>query len=311
MGFIKGTLLVFVCVILFLSLFLGNILLTVSSSLEYENVKSELVSFLGDVVNEQFNIEEQMNQLSPIIEFYCQTNSQYMFNYGSYTLTVPCDVAMQGPESLIEAGVTSFVDSYYYAEYDCEFWNCFEEEAIPLFLVSEKARDYWQGKFYFILLISIALSALMFLLVERKTNFFFLLGTFIVVSAIPLLKISQVASFFTSSLGEFQEYISKIVLIFFNQAHSVFVKLVIIGGALVVAGLVLKLFHLGFAISNLFEKIKSKKIESKPNKSDKQIKSKEKEVKLKGKIKSVKSGKEIKLNSKKILGSSKKKTKSK
>ncbi len=258
MGAIRGVLLVFVCVILFLSLFVGNILLTLSLSLRYENVKPGLVSFLGDVVNEQLNIEEQLNQLLPTIELYCQANQQYNFAYGEYILTIPCNVATQGSNALVEYGVNSFVDEYYYAEDDCGFWDCFEEGEVPLFLISEKAQNYWQNKFYFALLLSIALAILVFFLVEKKASFFLLTGGLMIVSSLPLIKLDKIASLFPDSGGDMAQYISKIILIFFSQSPSVFIKILIIGGVFVIAGIVLKLFNIGFAISNFFSRFQKK-----------------------------------------------------
>ena len=268
--------------------------MTFSSSLRYENVKPELVSFLGDVVNEQLNIEEQLTQLLPAIELYCQVNPEYLFAYGGYAFTIPCDVVAQGAPSLVEFGVDAFVNQYYYAEYNCNFWDCFGEEEIPLFLISEKAKDYWQNKFYFALLLSVILSVLVFFLVEKKTNFFFLVGGLTIVSALPLIKLGKVVSFFTNSLGEPGEYITKIVLIFFNQSSSVFIKVLIIGGVLVIAGIILKIFHVGFVISNFFERINSKKLE-KP-KLGNAVHKKAKDVKLNKKVKQVNLSKATKTN---------------
>jgi len=259
MGAIRGVLLVFVCVVLFLSLFVGNILLTLSSSLRYENVKPELVSFLGDVVNEQLNIEEKLNSLLPVIELYCQTNQQYFFDYGESNIVIPCNIMTQGSSAIVNYGVNSLVEQYYYADYNCNFWDCFSEGDVPLFLISEKAQGYWQNRFYFALLLSVALAALVFLLVEKKTNFFLLVGGLTIISSLPLIKIGDVTSFSSGFFGNLGEYVSEIIVVFFNQSHSVFIKVLILGGVIVVTGIILKIFHIGFAISNFFEKIKSKK----------------------------------------------------
>jgi len=259
MGFLRRFLLVIVSVILFLLFLAGNFIFTLSSSLEYEHVKPEIVSLLGDVLEEQIGIDEHLNQLSPVIMAACALNSQYTFTYGGANFVIPCDVALQGSTALVEYGISSFVDKYYYAEYDCEFLDCFEEQDIPLFLISEKARDFWRSKFHLVLLLSIALAILIFFLVEKKTNFFILVGSLLVVSAFPLVRIANVASFFTGVLGAVRKYPSKIVLIFFNQAHSTFMKSLLIGGTFIVVGIILKLFHVGFSISNFIEKLKSKK----------------------------------------------------
>lgn len=306
MGFIRGALLVVACVALFILLFVGNILLTVSSSLKYENVKPELVSFLGDVLEEQFSIEEKLNQLLPAIELYCQVNQQYLFNYGGYTFTIPCNVAMEGSDALIESGVNALVDQYYYADYECDFWNCFGEEDVPLFLVSEKAQDYWQSKFYLVFFFSIALALLVFFLVQKKINFFFLVGALTIVSSLPLIKLEKIAPLFANAPGEMADYVPKIILMFFNQAQSVFIKVLIIGVMLVIIGIVLKLFHIGFIISNFFEKIKPQKF---GKSKTKKVVNKEKNMKSIKKDKAIVLDKEIKSKSKgKVV---KKKNKSK
>ena len=56
------------------------------------------------------------------------------------------------------------------------------------------------------------------------------------------------------------QYLSKIILIFFNQSQSVFIKVVIIGGILVIVGIILKIFHIGFAISNFFSRFQKKDV---------------------------------------------------
>jgi hypothetical protein len=256
MGFIRRVLLVLACVIFLFSILAAGILLTLSSSLRYENVKPELASFLGNVVSISLDFESQLNQLMPAMEIYCQSNQQYNFVYGKYIFAFPCDVILQGPNSLIEYGVNSLVDKYYHTEYDCGFWDCFEKEDIPLFLISAKAQTYWQSKFYFILMFTLALAALIFILVEKKTNFFLLTGILTIVASFSIRYLSRLASLFSSSSEGIGGYISQIVLIFLNQSRNVFIKLLLIGGALIIICIVLKIFKLGFVISNLFAKIK-------------------------------------------------------
>ena len=290
MGAIRGLLLIVVCVTLFLSLFVGGIVLTLSSSLSYENVRSGLVSFLGDVVNEQLDVEERLNQLVPEMEVYCKTNQQYTFVYGENIFMIPCDVATQGSNALVEHGVNSMVDKYYYEDYDCDFWDCFEEGEVPIFLISEKAKDYWQSKFYFTLLLSAGLAALAFLLVEKKSNFFLLVGSLTIVSSLPLIKINKIGSLFPSSFLDMGEYLSKIILIFFNESNSVFIKILIIGGVFVIVGIILKLFNIGIAISNFVSKFQKKD----GKKDVKKIVQKEVSKKMVKEVKQVKQGKSTK-----------------
>ena len=53
MGVIRGGLLVIVSVLLFVSLLAGNLFLTMSWSLDYDNVKTELVSVVKELVEEE------------------------------------------------------------------------------------------------------------------------------------------------------------------------------------------------------------------------------------------------------------------
>ncbi|MBA7707240.1 hypothetical protein ES703_116109 [subsurface metagenome] len=166
MGAIRGVLLVFVSVLLFLVLLVGNTFLTLSLSLNYNNVKPELVSTIGIFVGDgmSFIIEEtvgkkvesieddlsdEINKNLEIMEEYCQNNSDYVFSYEGNTFVIPCSVVSQGSEAIIEEGITNIVDDFYYAEYNCGFWDCFEKTGSPFFLISQKAKNYWNSKFYF------------------------------------------------------------------------------------------------------------------------------------------------------------------
>ena len=293
MGAIRGILLVVVCVLLFISVLVGGILWAISSSLQYEHVQPGLSSLVDEVIDSQvgavsgeLDIEEEIESLMPMIETYCAGKEEYVFVYEGESITIPCDVLVQGPAAVISEGVDSLIEQYYYQEYNCNFWDCFGESDIPLFLISEKAQDYWQGKFRLVLLAFFVLVGLAFLLFEKKTNFFIFVGGLSIVGALPLLKVGTITSRLTSSVGNLGEYASDLVLIFFNQSQNVFIRIVLFGGVLLVVGIVLKIFKIGFSIANFFGKFKgkgSKKVkvvekvkEEKPVKEKKVSKKKEK-----------------------------------
>lgn len=267
MGVIRGILLVTVCVLIFFLVLVGSILWTVSSSLQYEHVQPGLSSLVNKVVDQQLgalgeglNIEEEIESLMPAIELYCQDNQQYTFNYEGNNIVIPCDVLTQGSGAVVSHGANSLIEQYYYKEYNCNFWDCFGESEIPLFLISQKAHDYWQGKFYLSLIAFFVLVALAFLLVEKKLNSFILVGGLTIIAALPLIKIGPLVSRLLGSAGEFGEYISEMVLVFFNQSHNIFIKIIIFGAVLLLLGIVLKIFHIGIVIANFFGKFsKSKK----------------------------------------------------
>jgi len=195
MGFIRGSLLVLVCILLFISLLLSGIFLTLSLSLRYENVQKELVSVVKELtddnfglIEEEFNLTERMDEAQKFMEKHCQNESSYVFSEGGYTFVLPCDILEEIPETpgtLVEKGIETIVEEIYYKEYDCGFWDCFDESELPLFLVSEKAKNYWEEKFYFTVIAFAVLVVLIFFLVERKQNTLIVVGPVMVLSSIP------------------------------------------------------------------------------------------------------------------------------
>ena len=256
MGAIRGMLLVIVCIIIFFSFLIGNFLWTVSSSLEYNNVKSPFISLIGDIVEEQLSIEDKLNELSPFIESRCASNEEYAFDYGGSSISIPCSVFVSGTDAVISYAVTSFFEQYYYKEYNCKFWNCFAEGGTPLFFISQKAHDYWQGKFRLALLLSAILAGLIFLLAEKKSNSFILLGALIIASSFLLLKIENLAFAFSNSIGNLGAYASNIISIFFTQSNVIFTRVILIGILFLILGILLKIFHFGVVLSNFINKFK-------------------------------------------------------
>src|SRR3989344_9484351 len=151
MGLIRGGLFVIASVLLFIALLVGNLFLTLNKSLEYENIQEKLPSLIRSYAEEQFRLTATINREFPTINAYCQNNSEYVFNEYGRTFIVPCGIVSQGPELIVENEINRFVEETYYKDYNCNFWNCFKETEIPFFLVSEKAKNYWNEKFYFTL----------------------------------------------------------------------------------------------------------------------------------------------------------------
>ncbi|MBA7673137.1 hypothetical protein ES703_81325 [subsurface metagenome] len=255
MGFIRGILLILVIVLLFLSLFLGNVFLTLNLSLDYENVQPKLVSAIKDVIEKEINliggIEEEFEFMKP----HCQNNSKFVFSYSEYTFEIPCEVVDEGLEAVIDYQINSFVEEIYYKDYECDFWDCIGETEYPFFLVSAKAKDYWGEKFYFSLIASVIFIALIFFLVEHKTNLPILVGSLLTISALPFIKLDWILSFIN-------KYILGFLTIFFTKAHTVFLIGLISGIVIFGIGIILKFF-------NLFDKFGKKK-EDKASKNKKE-----------------------------------------
>ncbi|MCK5043964.1 hypothetical protein KAR52_03125 [Candidatus Pacearchaeota archaeon] len=269
MGFIRGSLLVIVSVVLFLLFIIGNLFLTFSFSLDYDNVRLEFVSVTQDII-EDMDLPDVVEEQLELMESHCQDNSEFVFSEGGNTFVIPCDVISQGSEAIISSGVDSLVEEVYYKEYDCDFWDCFEKTGSPSFLVSEKARVYWNTKFYMSLLIAIVLIALMFFLIEKKTSLPFIVGSLLVVSSLPFMKLDSLIGILvnpTLAMTGFSDMpinLFDILSVFFSKAYNVFWIMFITGITILLAGVILKLFKVGFKISEFFSK---KNINEKGDKS--------------------------------------------
>ncbi|GAH24720.1 unnamed protein product, partial [marine sediment metagenome] len=232
-------------------------------------------------------LSDEINKNLEIMEEYCQNNSDYVFNYEGNTLVIPCSVISQGSEAIIEAGVANIVDDFYYAEYNCGFWDCFEKTGSSFFLISEKAKNYWNNKFYFALIAFVILIVLMFFLVEKKTNLPLIVGSLLIISSLPFMKLNNFVGTFINPLlsaagipGDISSSFLSIFSIFFTKAHTVFLITLISGLVILSIGILLKIFGIGFKISNLFSK-KDKKISKDKVKNIKQEVSEKKSKKSK------------------------------
>jgi len=261
MGVIRGGLLVIVIISLFLVFLIGNIFLTLYFSLDYVNVKSELVSVVKDAVEEEISLIGGIEEEFGFMELTCQNNSNFVFSddVSGYVFEIPCEIIFQGYDAVIDYQLNIFVEEVYYEDYDCGFLECIKETERPFFLVSEKAKDYWKNKLYFSLIISIILIVAMFFLIEQKYNLPIVVGSLLAVSALPFMKLNWVLSFLPAS--SFLQFFT----IFFTKAYTVFLISFIFGIIILIVGIILKFFQIGFKINDLFSKFskKDKKVSSK------------------------------------------------
>jgi hypothetical protein len=270
MGAIKGILLVFVCVFLFVSLLLVNTFLTLSLSLDYKNVKTEMRGVLDNLFEDQ-NLETVVENNFEIMKLFCQTNSEYIFNYDNseYNFVLPCNIITQGSDVVVEYIINDFVDEFYYKDYDCNFMDCFsqmsfesEEKITPFFLISEKAKNYWNSKFYFAFLVSLGLIGFLFFLAERKSNVFIITGSLLIAVALPFMKLDWALSLISG------ESLLGLLNVFFSESYTIFVISLVLGILLLGIGVLLKLFKIGFKISDFCSQFsrKNKKIPEEQNK---------------------------------------------
>ncbi len=260
MGIIRGGLLIIVITSLFLVFLIGNIFLTLYLSLDYVNVKSELVSIVNSIVEEEINLIGGIEEEFKFMELACQNNSNFVFkdDISGYVFEIPCEIISQGYEAVVDYQINIFVEEVYYEDYDCNFLECIKETERPFFLVSEKARDYWKTKLYFSLIISIILVVAMFFLIEQKYNLPIIVGSLLTASALPFMKLNWVLSFLPAS--SFLQFFT----LFFTKAYTVFLISFIFGIIILIIGIILKFFQIGFKINNLFSRFskKNKKVSS-------------------------------------------------
>lgn len=272
MGFIRGALGVFVSILLFIVFLVGSVFLTLTLSLQYENVHDTLVPIVQDTLGEEIGVDISLEIEKELasMEIQCEDYPEgYVFSEGGYTITLSCDALTQGIDAIISSGIDSLIEGVYYKEYTCSFWKCFGEEEIPLFLISEYAKEYWRAKFYLALAIAIGLMIALFFLFRKKQNTFIVPGILLVVAALPFLRIGSLASISGDRV------IFELLSIFFSKAKSVFRISFFTGIGLIILGFIFKLFLIGFKLSKLFYRERSKEVKA-PIKEVKEVKPKKK-----------------------------------
>lgn len=258
MGFLKKGGVVLICIILLLSFIIGNALFTVSSSLKYDNVQKNFNPILKEIVYDDFNGSEIEDNFGFLHDF-CEKNpnQNYLIEHEIYNVSIPCSDVLEGnQQTFIDKQINDFIEEIYYAEYNCGFFDCFKGNSVPFFLLSEKSKDYLSGKFYWSIFISIILAVLIFFLLENKDNLWILLGSLLIISAIPFFKISS----FTFGNSTF----AKIYSVFLGSSHKIFIICLVLGVLLLAIGVLLKFWSFEEIVS-LFRKKDNLSI-SKPKK---------------------------------------------
>ncbi len=266
MGVLRGIVLIFVCVLLFVSLFVTGVFATLDNSLDYKIVKPNIEPIINGTLSKQ-EISNSIENDQIYLETYCNTHDEYSLNGSQFNLSIPCEIILNGSDSIFNYFVENSIESFYYKEYDCEFWKCFKQQDTPFFLVSEHAKNYWNKRYYLFLMISIALAVLVFFLVKNKVNFPFVAGSLLAVSFIPvawldtfgrtIIKIAlSGASLGLDSLRGID--LNVIVNVFFSEANFVFLTGFVIGLVFLGIGITLKIAKGGFKLSKLFSKMDKK-----------------------------------------------------
>ena|SRR3989344_5151498 len=244
MGFIRGTLLVFVSILALVILILWNVSLTFSYSLEYKNVKSEFKNALLNVSELSGKNSNYFNNLKGYALTYCftskETNVSRLSNDTNFrgligsNFTIPCEIIRGGEESVLNFSSEKILFNVYYKNYTCGFFECFENDGLPLFLVSKKTHDYFSDQSSLLLILIIVSAILIFILTEEKANAFLLIGVFLTISSLPLI-------FLSKFLSSFLEELSSLTSIFFSEAGTVFLFMLLSGIAFIIGGIILKI----------------------------------------------------------------------
>jgi hypothetical protein len=250
MGLIRGGAVVIVSILLLVSFLITASILTLSSSLKYENIKDGLSPIIKETIEQELGGGLPIENNLSMIEQYCKNNSEFIFSESGYVITIPCETAKQGSDAIIEKGINDMINESYYKNYDCSFFDCLQKPGAPFSLVSQGAYEYWKSKFYLALILSIILIVALFLLVENKSNAFILSGALLIVSSLPLFGLKNIAGFFVD------KSILKFLSVFFAQASLVFYKALIAGIVLISIGIGIKFAGVGMKITNFFNKSK-------------------------------------------------------
>jgi hypothetical protein len=249
MGVIRGIFLVIVSVLLFLSFICVNLFGILSLSMTYDNVQNQSVSLVQTTI-QNLNLTDKIQQAYPMMQAVCQANPNYVFAITNYSLNLSCNVVMQGTDAIITEGTKEVIHQIYYANYDCDFLNCIKSTQLPLFLLSEKAYNFWIDKFRISLAVSFVLLVLLLFLVKKKENMPLLSGILLSVSSLPFIKLDVLLNTFSNKM------VSQFLKVFFSQAFYFSLRALIVGLVLIGLGIVFRLFDIGFFISNLISKIK-------------------------------------------------------
>jgi len=289
MGVLKGFGLVIVCVIMFVLLISAGIFATFNKSLTYENVQPRVYNIANDIITIQIGSQEILNQFAPYLLTICRNESEIVQKIQNYTFVIPCSIVSEGQNSLINYTVDYLVKDFYYKEYNCTFVKCFQESSVPLFLVSNHAREYWRSLLYKTILGIIISFGLLFLLTEKKSNTLTITGSLMVVSSLVILQLNKIGTFIAKSIltpistalkgtSVTKDIISQIVGLFFSESSKVFLWMFIAGLILIALGLVLRLTGWGMKIK---EKIETLTTRSKVEQLEEKTKSLEKQLQQK------------------------------
>lgn len=282
MGLIRGGLFFFIVSLLFTSLFFSGFALTISTSLDKEKLKNEVVSTVAEQLAEQSlnsNNTEFMDGIEkslPALEEECKTkNNVEIILDSNNTLIITCDSVNNGTDAVANEVLNELTEDFTDTalnEISSEDYgkNPLLKLLYNLFL-SENSNDFWTNLFYYSLFFFLLLLIASFFLVENKSSFPITIGVLLIISSLPLFLVSII-----SSKGLGNSILSPIAVLFSN-AYTIFFIYAVLGGSLIFFGISFKFLEKTYQISERFNLLKNMK---KENKTKKPIKSKKGELEI-------------------------------
>ncbi len=264
MGLIRGTIIFTLTVLLFISLFAVNIFLTLSSSVNYNNVEPYMINIT------QTSALNSGSSATALQEIYqkkaeCKNSTSVNFTFEGSSINIPCQIISSGEKPTIDYLVNQTAKNEYYKNYTCSFIECVKND--PSALISQMAKEYWDSELRTMILLSLAIFGLLFLFSKEKHNAFIVAGIASVLSSIPFRQINWLISL----ISEFLPF--RILPAFFSSAPAVSNLMLIIGIILIFSGVAFGFFKWGIKIGSFIESIlkKMKKEEKKEEEADKVV----------------------------------------
>ena len=259
MGFIRGGLLVIVCILFFIGLLFGNLLFTIHGSLEYKDVKENLGDAITTLAEEQLDENPLIDSENrEEIESNCKTQQSYAFdaNFSDIDINVDisCASVLQGEKAIIDEFVSETVDQLYYKDYECRFTQCLEDEKNALYFVSEDFRNFLSQKVFVSLIVLAIFFVLIMLLAEHKSNGLIISGITLILASLPFMKLESIAVNLIG--GNFSGFAS----VFLSDSYKIFIINLGLGILLLLIGIVIKVMGIGLKLSEYFNKRKEKEV---------------------------------------------------
>ena len=255
MGLIRSSLVITVSTALFLSLFLGNAFLTLSWSLEYDNVQPQITSFATDMMTDA-GFKQSIEENKEYMKIYCTQYDSFIYSEDGIVLELPCEIIAQGADAIITYGVSTMIEDLYYKTYECSFWECLKKDSQPFVLVSEKSLEYWSNLYFYAIFASVIIFLLLLLVIEAKHSTLTITGILMIVAAFPFRKLNWVLGLLPDG------GLTDLFLALFAKSYNVFLIMTIIGASLFAIGIGFEFLGFGLWISKLigvFKKDKKKK----------------------------------------------------